>query len=148
MIKIILSSLLILLSYDADSQFTYKKVNSDFDGDYRIAYSKDEYGNLLKLENVDGAIVLYVTSTYFCDENPNVDLLFVVNGEKIVYNTNAYISDDGKTVFLIDDLANSVAIKNFLNGTKLKIRINETNCEDEYFEFNLGNSTNAFNFMK
>ena len=137
-----------LMSFFANSQFVYKNVVSDFDGNYKIAYSQDLYGNLLKLENVNGSVVMYVTGGYICDDTPNVDLLFIVNGEKFVYNLDAFKSEDSKTLFLIDDLASSIVIKYFLNGTKLKIRVNESNCDDDYFEFSLGNSTNAFNFMK
>ena len=51
-------------------------------------------------------------------------------------------------MFLIDDIEDSVILNHFLNGTKIKIRVNESHCEDDYFEFSLSNSTNAFNFMK
>lgn len=146
--NLFLSVALMLMSFCANSQFVYKSVSSDFDGNYRIAYCQDSYGNLLKLENVDGAVVLYITGSYFCDEYPNVDLLFVVNGEKIVYTLDAIKSNDSRTLFLLDDLGNSNVLKNFFNGSKLKIRVNETNCDDDYFEFSLGNSTNAYNFMK
>jgi len=146
--NLFLSVALMLMSFCANSQFICKSVSSDFDGNYRIAYSQDSYGNLLKLENVDGLVVMYITGSYFCDENPNVDLLFFVNGEKFVYNLDGFKSNDSKTLFLIEDLASNLVIKYFLNGTKLKVRVNETNCDDDYYEFSLGNSTNAFNFMK
>jgi hypothetical protein len=145
--KIFLSIGLFLLSFSVKSQFVYKNVVSDFDGNYKIAYSKDIYGNLLKLENVDGYVAMYITGGYFCDETPNVDLLFVVNGENFVYNLDAVTSENSKTLFLIDDLQNSLIIKYFLNGSKLKIRVNESHCDNDYYEFSLGNSTNAFNFM-
>jgi hypothetical protein len=146
--KIILSGALMLMSFFANSQFVYKNIVSDFDGNYKISYSQDLYGNLLKLENVGGYIAMYITGSYFCDEVPNVDLLFVVNGEKYTYNLDAVKSENSKTLFLIDDLENSLIIKYFLNGSKMKVRVNESQCENDYFEFNLGNSTNAFNFMK
>lgn len=146
--NLFLSVALMLMSFGANSQFVYKSVSSDFDGNYRIAYSQDAYGNLLKLENVDGAVVLYITGSYFCDDYPNVDLLFVVNGQKIVYTLDAFKSNDSKTLFLLEDLGNSNVLKNFFNGTKLKIRVNESSCDDDYFEFSLSNSTNAYNFMK
>ncbi len=132
----------------ASSQFKYKKVNSDFDGNYKIAYNEDLNGNLLKLENIDGKISMYVAGSYFCDDNPNVDLLFIVNGEKFNYTTYGDKSNDGTTMFLISDLENSEILDNFLNGSKIKIRVNESHCEDDYFEFSLSNSNNAFNFMK
>lgn len=146
--NIILSVAFIMGSFYASSQFKCKKVNSDFDGSYRIAYNEDYNGNLLKLENVGGKVCMYVVGSYFCDENPSVDLLFVVNGEKFVFTTDGVKSNDGTTMFLIDDIEDSVILNHFLNGTKIKIRVNESHCEDDYFEFSLSNSTNAFNFMK
>lgn len=146
--KIILSVAFIIGSFYASSQFKYKKVNSDFDGSYRIAYNEDYNGNLLKLENVGGRVSMYVVGGYFCDENPSVDLLFVVNGEKFVFTTEGTKSNDSSTIFLIDDLEESLILSYFLQGSKIKVRVNESHCESDYFEFNLGNSTNAFNFMK
>jgi len=146
--KIILSVAFIIGSFYASSQFKYKKVNSDFDGSYRIAYNEDYNGNLLKLENVGGRVSMYVVGGYFCDENPSVDLLFVVNGEKFVFTTEGTKSNDSSTIFLIDDLEESLILSYFLQGSKIKVRVNESHCESDYFEFSLGNSTNAFNFMK
>jgi hypothetical protein len=146
--KIILSLAFTISSLYASSQFKYKNVVSDFDGNYKIAYSEDLYGNLLKLENVNGKVFLYFKTNYICDEIINCDIVFFVKGEKYTYNTDAITSSDRTTAFMIDDLENSVILPYFLNGSKMKIRTNESHCENDYFEFNLGNSSNAFNFMK
>jgi hypothetical protein len=56
-------------------------------------------------------------------------------------------SDDSKAVFLIDDLSSSELIINFLNATSIKLRVNETYCETEYYQFNMSGSTSAYKFI-
>ena len=146
--NLILSVALILMSFSAKSQFVYRNVIDDFDGDYKISYSEDGYGNLLKLENLRGSIVMYITGTLICDEEPIADLIFYVNEEKFTYSLKCSISSDSKTIFIIDDLEKSVVFKYFLKANKLIVRVNQDSCENEYFMFSLGNSTKAFNFMK
>lgn len=146
--NLILSVALILMSFSAKSQFVYRNVIDDFDGDYKISYSEDGYGNLLKLENLRGSIVMYITGTLICDEEPIADLIFYVNEEKFTYSLKCSISSDSKTIFIIDDLEKSVVFKYFLKANKLIVRVNQNSCENEYFMFSLGNSTKAFNFMK
>ena len=137
-----------LMSFSANSQFVYRNVIDDFDGDYKISYSEDGYGNLLKLENLRGSIVMYITGTLICDEEPIADLIFYVNEEKFTYSLKCSLSSDSKTIFIIDDLEKSVVFKYFLKANKLIVRVNQDSCENEYFMFSLGNSTKAFNFMK
>ena len=146
--NLILSVALMLMSFSANSQFVYRNVIDDFDGDYKISYSEDGYGNLLKLENLRGSIVMYITGTLICDEEPIADLIFYVNEEKFTYSLKCSISSDSKTIFIIDDLEKSVVFKYFLKANKLIVRVNQDSCENEYFMFSLGNSTKAFNFMK
>ena len=146
--NLILSVALMLMSFSANSQFVYRNVIDDFDGDYKISYSEDGYGNLLKLENLRGSIVLYITGTLICDEEPIADLIFYVNEEKFTYSLKCSLSSDSKTIFIIDDLEKSVVFKYFLKANKLIVRVNQDSCENEYFMFSLGNSTKAFNFMK
>lgn len=146
--NLILSVALMLMSFSANSQFVYRNVIDDFDGDYKISYSEDGYGNLLKLENLRGSIVMYITGTLICDEEPIADLIFYVNEEKFTYSLKCSLSSDSKTIFIIDDLEKSVVFKYFLKANKLIVRVNQDSCENEYFMFSLGNSTKAFNFMK
>lgn len=146
--KIFLTILISASSFVANSQFQNHVFNNDFDGDYKLSYSLDNNNNLLKLENIYGNISLYITSNYFCEEDPMVDLVFFCYDGNYKFNVQGYKSKDAKTIFLTFDLENSEFLKYFFNGTKVKIRVNDNICENQYFEFSLKNSTNAFKFIK
>jgi len=145
--KTILTVATLILANVSIAQWTNKSVNNSFDEPYRICHTKENNGAILKLENVDGEIALYLQGGYFCDENLTVDVSLMVNGEWKKYSTVGTKSDDSKAVFLIDDLASSELIINFLNATSIKLRVNETYCETEYYQFNMSGSTSAYKFI-
>ena len=145
--KTILTVATLILANVSIAQWTNKSVNNSFDEPYRICHTKENNGAILKLENVDGEIALYLQGGYFCDENLTVDVSLMVNGEWKKYSTVGTKSDDSKAVFLIDDLASSELIINFLNATSIKLRVNETYCETEYYQFNMLGSTSAYKFI-
>lgn len=145
--KTILTVATLILANVSIAQWTNKSVNNSFDEPYRICHTKENNGAILKLENVDGEIALYLQGGYFCDENLTVDVSLMVNGEWKKYSTVGTKSDDSKAVFLIDDLSSSELIINFLNATSIKLRVNETYCETEYYQFNMSGSTSAYKFI-
>ena len=68
------------LSYTASAQWTYETVNNGFDEPYRIAYTAENEGSWLKLENVKGEISFYIAGGYTCEDYVIVDISFLVNG--------------------------------------------------------------------
>ena len=44
------------LSLNVSAQWTNKSVNNGFDDPYRICYTAENNGAILKLENIDGSI--------------------------------------------------------------------------------------------
>lgn len=145
--KTILAVATLILANVSIAQWTNKSVNNSFDEPYRICHTKENNGAILKLENVGGEIALYLQGGYFCDDNMTVDISLMVNGQWEKYSTIGTKSDDSKAVFLIDDLASSELIIHFLNATSIKLRVNETYCETEYYQFNMSGSTSAYKFI-
>ena len=82
------------------------------------------------------------------DDNPYVDIVFIVNGTFKRYNIQSHISSDNRSVFLVDDiLTESEMLKDFKSCSSVKIRINESHCVNDYYEFRMDGSSSAINFM-
>ena len=146
--KKIITVAAILLANISLAQWTNKNVDNGFDDPYHICYTKENNNSILKMENVDGDVALYLQGGYFCGDVTEVDISFMVNGEWKKYTTTATKSSDSKALFLIDDMTSSDALIDFLNSTLVKIRVNEEYCETEYYQFNMSGSTSAYKFIK
>lgn len=146
--NIIFIAAITFLTQNCFSQWSYEEVNNGFDEPYRIAYCGWNNGATLKLEDFDGDIIFYIAGGYFCDDYPNVDLVFVVNGENMKINIEGVKNKKSDAIFFTGDLEEDVFYDLFLKCSLLKIRINETNCKNETYVFNMSKSTSAFNFMK
>jgi hypothetical protein len=131
----------------AHSQWSYENVSNDFDTPYRIAYTSTNNSAFLKLENVDGGIVFYIQGGYYCDDNPVVDLVFVVNGVNVKYTITGFKNDSNDAVFFTSDLMNHEMLESFKKCSVLKIRINESYCDNDIHSFNMSKSTSALNYM-
>lgn len=141
----------ILMAKTTYSQWVFKTIDNGIDVPYKIAYctSSDKKG-LLKMEQGDEGVALYLTGSYFCDENPSVDVALMVNGEPQRYNFYGYKSQDNETVFIIVNMLDEDRVqflKDFKMCTKFIIRINETHCTSDIYSFNMLNSIKAFEFM-
>lgn len=146
--KLILSVATMLTVNSVIAQWTNKNVDNGFDDPYKICYTKENNNAVLKLENVGGEIAFYIAGTYFCSDEVVVDISFMVNGKWQKYVTNATKNDQSNVLFLIDDLSNSEALKDFLNCSIVKLRVNEEYCDTQYFQFNMSASTSAYKFIK
>jgi hypothetical protein len=145
--KTILFTLGLVLSYTASAQWTYKTIDNGFDDPYKIAYTAEDDGSWLKLENIDGEISFYIGGGYTCDENLTVDLSFMVNGVYKKYSYDARTSSNKDNVFFIENLLNAICLADFKACSSVKVRVNDTTCDTETYEFKMSGSTAAFNFM-
>lgn len=131
------------------SQWINKTVDNDFDPEYRISYNpsnRDE--SFLKLEDFDGALLFYIQNVYTCTDEPIVDVVFIfADGTKRVLQLQCVTSTDRQVVFMSPDLLAEPFLYDFKKSVKIKLRINDINCETESFEFNMSGSTSAINFM-
>lgn len=145
--KLFLTIVLLFSLSSVYSQWSYELVKNDFDDPYRIAYTSENNGAILKLENVEGSIYFYVAGGYYCDENPSVDLVFVVNGQNIKFNIEGLVNSSKDALFFTTDLINSEMLESFKKCSLVKIRVNESTCTNEIYSFNMGRSTSALNYI-
>lgn len=147
--KNLLLIIVLLCSVSAQSQWAYETVDNGFDEAYKIAYTKRVSGAFLKLENIDGEIILYLQGVFFCDDdNTEVDISYMVAGKWEKYNGTGLVSNDQTTVFLEPNMLTSGMLEDFKAATSVKIRIRQTYCDEQIFEFNMSGSTKALNYMK
>lgn len=147
--KKLLLLLVLLVPMLGTSQWAYETVDNGFDASYKIAYTKRVGGAYLKLENVDDEIVLYIQGIFFCDDDDTeVDISYMVKGKWEKYNGGGMVSDDQTTVFMEPNMLVSGMLEDFLAATSVKVRIRQTYCDEQIYEFNMTGSTKAFNYMK
>ena len=150
--KLIVIALLGLLVNVSYSQWITRHIDNGIDDPYYIAYSQDKSTrSLLKLEENNGTVALYITGSYYCTDFPIVDLAFKVNGVNKRHNLVAKKSRDSKTIFLVLDITTEDQkdfLDDFLNASSMIVRVNEETCTDEYYLFDMSNSTKAFNTIK
>lgn len=150
--KINLLVALLLLTNWGYSQWITRNVDNSIDPAYRISYSEDKANHaLLKLEQSNSTVALYITGGYYCSDFPVVDLAFKVNGVSKRHSLVATKSRDSKTVFLVFDLTSydqEEFLNDFLNASLMMVRVNEETCTDYYYSFNMTNSAKAFYAIK
>lgn len=141
--------LLMLMPMMVSAQWTYETVDNGFDEAYKIAYTKRVSGAWLKLEKVDEEVILYLQGIFFCDDDDTeVDISFMVAGKWEKYNGSGLVSNDQTTVFIEPNMLTSGMLEDFKAATSVKIRIRQTYCDEQIFEYNMSGSTKALNFMK
>ena len=134
-----------LFSVSALSQWVVRKIDNGFDTPYKIAYTEDGQSEFLKLENYKG-IAFYIGGVYVCDESVTVDISFLVNGEYQKYTTVGKVSENHKTLFMVDDLNSDLEfLADFKAASSVRIRVNDTTCDTEIYEFKMTGSTAAYN---
>jgi hypothetical protein len=146
--KNLLLGALLLLSTTSFGQWTMDNVNNGLDDPYKICYSRASDGVIMKLEEVRGNIVYYLSSGYFCDEVIKVDISFLVGGSYKRYAITAKTSSNKKSLFLVWDLVNADFVNDFKNAESVKIRVNESHCSSDIYEFNMTNSAKALEFIQ
>lgn len=147
--KTLILFLSLFLISSLHGQWVYKTVTDGFDDPYKIAYTDNPSGAYLKLENLEGRLVFYIKGGYYCDENPSYDFVFQL-GQEVYKVSGVGIKSDGNDIIfftpnLLDEEFQTVDW--FKKCSKLKIRINESYCTTEYYEFNMSKSSSALEFM-
>ena len=145
--KKLMISIALMLNLNVNAQWVNKNINNGFDDPYRICYTAENNGSVLKLENVDGTIFFYLLGGYTCDENPTVDLSFLVNGSYVKYSEPMEVSEDRTIIWIVNDLMESTILNDFKLCSILKIRVNDIACSSEVFTFNMAGSTSALKFI-
>lgn len=152
--KSLLLVLVLALSYTASAQWEYQTVENGLDDPYKIAYCQS-IGSLLpsliKLELLDnGQLAFYIQSVFICEEEPIIEMAFLINGKYSKYSEYGSTSSDNTTVFINNNLMHETMhdfVNYFKSCSSLKLRITDTDCGSETYDFNMKNSTAALEFM-
>lgn len=150
--KLILTIAIGMVALTSNAQWVTKSVNNGIDDPYRIAFCVDTRDKaLLKLEESQGLIALYITGSYFCDDETTVDIAMTIGKDVNRYHFIAMRSQDHKTVFFVADILNDDFAdfrKDFISASSLIIRVNESHCTSDIYKFIMTGSTKALEFMK
>lgn len=141
-------ALLLLSMHCALAQWTYKTVQNGFDDPFRKAYTQTNNGGFLAMEEDVEQPLLYLYGTYFCDDLIEVDMVFQTPSGDKKYRLESYKSKDSKILFFDQSLANEEFVSDFKSATRVRIRVNESHCRNEYYEFSMSGSTKALQFIR
>jgi hypothetical protein len=72
----------------------------------------------------------------------------MVGGTWKKYNGAGLVSKDQSTVFIEPNMLTSGMLDDFKAATSVKVRIRQSYCNEQIYEFNMSGSTKALNFMK
>jgi len=150
--KKVLLVLGLVLSTTLNAQWVSKNINNGLDDPYKICYNTNEFKDILKMEQYNGGVILYVQDETNCfnEEDVHTDISFFVKGEwiRFIFECNAI---DDSAMGLVHNLLNpnnEKLLNSFKLATKIRFRYNYTICEPEVYEFNMSGSTAALNFIK
>ena len=150
--KLILSIAIGMVALTSNAQWVTRTIDNGLDQQYRIAYCSDTRDKaLLKLEENEREIALYLTGSYFCDDFPTVDVAIVYGSETKRYTFSAQKSKDSKTVFFIYDLFHPSKVEfleDFKKASSLIIRVNESYCQSDIYKFIMTGSSKALTFIE
>ncbi len=145
--------IILLLTTVTYSQWTYNTITSDFDGTFKKAFTKTVNDGYLFMEepeqNENDSIkspFIGLKGTYFCDDKTIIDFVLKTSTESKKYEIYATKSRDSKSYFF-DFIWDAEFLKYFKSANKVSIRVRQSYCEDDFYEFNFNGSTNAYNFI-
>jgi hypothetical protein len=92
-------------------------------------------------------ISFYLSGGYHCDDEIPVDISFLIGTQFQKFSVKGMKSKDSGTVFLLDDLSTSDMKESFLKSSMVKLRFNESTCENDYYEFKMTGSKAALEFI-
>jgi hypothetical protein len=132
-----------------NAQWSFKTIKNGFDKPYKVAYTPENNGAEAYMLFVDSAVVLEISGGYYCDEEPNVDVVLVVNGLDNKFEFEGYKGSTSDVVYLTWDME---LHPEFLNAFKLasimKVRINESSCDNAIYTYKMTSSKAAFDYVK
>jgi hypothetical protein len=135
----------------AKAQWIYRNIDNGLDRPYKIAFTPKNNGAFLKMENVDGKVIFYLQSDYFCNETVDINFSFFYAGKWERFSFESNVSSDHTCVWLEGDLENETDfLRFFLGCTDVRLRVNyyDSTCETKIYDFDMTNSTKAFSFMR
>lgn len=143
--------LMLFLAIESNAQWSYKVVESEFDGNYKKAYVSTKTNDFLIMEeNIDSTVnspFLALYSTYFCDDDAKLDIAITVDSMIKKYSANVTKSKDSKYYFFENQLWTDEFTRDFTSANSMSIRVNQSYCDDKIYRFVMTNSGSAYNFI-
>lgn len=147
--RIFLFATAVLTVGTLNAQWSFKTVNNGFDKPYKVAYTPGNNGAEAYMLFVDSSVVLEISGGYYCDEEPNVDVVLVVNGVDNKFEFKGYKGSTSHVVYLTWDME---LHPEFLNAFKLasimRVRINESSCANAIYTYKMTSCKAAFDYVK
>jgi hypothetical protein len=133
----------------ASAQWKNKTINSEFDGRFKKSICKGNDGSFLSMELDDetNTPFLALYGSYFCDDEPTIDLVLVVNGVNVLYSIPVLKSSNSHYYYFNNDIWTNEFSNDFKLASKCLIRTNQSHCTTDYYVFNMSGSTSAYNFI-
>jgi len=135
----------------AFGQWTSKTIKSDFDGSFKKAYTQTSGSGRLIMESATeeypNAPFFALSGSYFCDDSAYIDFVLTVNGEGKKYQLKASKSRDSRMYYFDESVWTDEFILDFKTASRCLIRVNQEYCTNDYYEFNMSGSTQAYNFL-
>jgi hypothetical protein len=132
-------------------QWTSKTITSDFDGSFKKAYTQNSGSGRLIMESATEdyphAPFFALSGSYFCDDTGDIDFVLVVGLEKKQYSFKATKSKDSRMYYFNENVWTEEFITDFKTASKCLIRVNQDYCTNDYYEFNMSGSAQAYNFL-
>lgn len=137
--------LLVFVGYNASAQWVVKEVNDDpFEPAYTICYNSATSGNqLFKLEQNDGKILCYISSSYICDEYVDVSMSFKIDDEWERIELTSQMVIKSKLCILSTDLMTEDWTDSLKRASEVAILIKESHCDSERMMFKNDNAEEA-----
>lgn len=117
-----------------------EKVNNDY---YKVKVVVKKVLNTSEIKRP----WLALSGLYFCDDYTTVDFVLVVNGVNKKYNLKATKTSDNKIYYFNESIWSDEFILDFKSASKCIIRVNQSHCDADYYEFNMSGSTSTYNFI-
>lgn len=154
--KFIITTLLICITHLSFGQWTYRTINSEFDGTFKKAYTNINNRGFLLMEVGESTYndtieikrpFLALQGSYFCDEITTIDFVLIINGVNKKYELLGKKSNDSQFYYFDESIWTDEFINDFNAASKCSIRVNQNYCRDDYYIFNFAGSKKAYNYI-
>lgn len=142
-------TLLLLAASSAQAQWVNATADNGFDPPFRYSTCDDKIkkGKWLKVEKFkDTQVLLLIYVGFACEDFPKVEYSFKMDTGYHKINSVGAKSSDKKKIYLQFDVAKESG-EYFAKCKELKIRITDSGCGTEIYQFDMTGSANAYTWV-
>jgi hypothetical protein len=147
--KLIITLIALICFIPVQAQWKFETVDNGFDSKFKVAYADavNKKAFVKLFQQSDGRIGFLIYEGFICTDYPTIELTFFVNGEWQAYEPLTGIkSTDNEKVYILNDISSVEA--DFRKASIMKIRLDDTHCGKQIFEFDMTGSGKALDFMQ